>query len=135
MNAFTITDRRFHAKKKEYGKNDIPPITDPLGRSWDQPSSKNILIDDTHALMSLRVFEELAEYSCSFPSGVYPGKMWRRHNGSFDHAFIARGGKPEWQLWWFGIAINDETGEESLEQVTNNCRKIILLDAKIEDQK
>lgn len=28
----------------------IPKITDPLGKYWEQPSSENILIDDTHAI-------------------------------------------------------------------------------------
>lgn len=80
----------------------IPPITDPLGRSWDQPDRRLILIDDTHALMTRDTFDALAEYSCSYPSGVYPGKMWKRHDGAFDARFLARGGKPIWMLMWFG---------------------------------
>lgn len=80
--------------------NTIPPITDPLGRHWQQPDTTAILIDDTHAVMDSATFKRLAEYSATRPTGVYPGKMWRRHDGLFDpHC------KPEdrrWLLMWFG---------------------------------
>lgn len=59
--------------------NSIPPITDPMGRVWTQPPLSAVIIDDTHALMTKRTFDDLAEYSHSFPSGVYPGKMWKSH--------------------------------------------------------
>lgn len=78
----------------------IPPITDPLGRQWRQPARSSILIDDTHAVMTVTTFAELAEYSASRPSGVYPGKMWKRHEGLFDPRC-----KPEdrrWLLYWYG---------------------------------
>jgi hypothetical protein len=84
----------------------IPPIVDPLGGGWGQPERENILVDDTHAVMSEADFERLAEYSCSIPSGVYPGKMWRRHNGAFDHRFLSDGGFPVWLLCWY--AEDDE---------------------------
>lgn len=58
----------------------IPPITDPMGRHWDQPSRDDILVDDTHAVMTVKTFTALLEYSTSMPSGVYDGKMWRRHD-------------------------------------------------------
>ena len=51
-------------------------MTDPMGRHWRQPPRERILIDDTHALMDLATFEQLSEYSCTIPTGVYPGKMW-----------------------------------------------------------
>jgi hypothetical protein len=81
---------------------DIPVITHPLGRSWRQPSLDHILVDDTHAVMSRCTFEELHEYSGTMPTGVYEGKMWRRHNGIYDRAFLAAGGKPNWTLCWYG---------------------------------
>jgi len=30
-------------------------------------------------------FEALPEYSCTLPTGVVPGKRWRRHDGAHDH--------------------------------------------------
>lgn len=56
-------------------KNTIPPITDPMGRHWRQPSVASIALDDTHALMDDATFQALPEYSATRPSGVYPGKM------------------------------------------------------------
>lgn len=70
--------------------NHIPPITDPRGRGCYQPSLDQILIDDTHALMSAYTFGELYEYSHSFPLDVYAGKMWKSH---------LRSG--EWVLRWY----------------------------------
>lgn len=57
-------------------KNQIPPITDPMGRHWTQPPRDAILIDDKHAVMTRETFGRLARYDCSVPSGVYNGKMW-----------------------------------------------------------
>jgi hypothetical protein len=57
----------------------IPRITNGLvGPAWRQPDRNLITVTDTHAVMKKEVFESLAEYSRSYPSGVYPGKMWRR---------------------------------------------------------
>jgi hypothetical protein len=80
--------------------NHIPPITDPLGRHWRQPAATSILLDDSHAVMSAATFAGLAEYSGSFPSGVYVGKMWRRYDGLCDSKCAA----PDrvWLLCWFG---------------------------------
>lgn len=68
----------------------IPPITDPLGKYWRQPDRNRIEVDETHALMTEADFESLSEYSTSIPSGVYPGKMWRRQQVD------------GWYLVWFG---------------------------------
>jgi len=103
----------------------IPRITDPLGSSWKQPDRSEILLDDTHALMSVETFERLAEYSATKPTGVYPGKMWRRHDGAFDREFLARGGKPEWLLCWYG---ESEIGPG---YCSNRHRVIILLDGEL----
>ncbi len=98
---------------------EIPPITDPMGKYWQQPDRSRIVIDDTHALMDLKTFEELAEYSCSQPSGVYEGKMWKRHNGIYDRRFIAAGGVPNWMLCWYG-SCDDPS------KVSNNYRDILI---------
>lgn len=57
------------------GEQIIPPITDPLGKSWKQPHRRFIELDDTHALMSEQTFKGLSEYSMSNPSGVYEGDI------------------------------------------------------------
>lgn len=87
----------------------IPKITDPMGKSWDQPSREDILVDDTHALMSEPDFNKLPDYSRSQPTGVYPGKMWKAYSG---------GGS--WILRWFG-----EHPDPKL--CSNHSREIILI--------
>jgi hypothetical protein len=115
---FKIIDRRLAMP------NLPPPITEPMGRNWNQPPITAIEIDDTHALMSRRTFDQLAEYSASLPTGVYSGKMWKRHDGVFDAGFIHSGGKPEWLLCWYG-----ESGKGP-DWCSNNYRKIILSDGE-----
>jgi hypothetical protein len=99
----------------------IPRITDPLGRSWEQPDRSEIMLDDTHAVMTRRSFNKLHEYSGSFPTGVYEGKMWKRHDGGFDVAFRSRGGKPIWKLVWYGRHANPLL-------VSNNFREILIVE-------
>lgn len=60
------------------GASIIPEMTDPLGRYWDQPDRSSILVGKTEAFMSRTTFYLLPEYSGTFPSGTYVGKMWRR---------------------------------------------------------
>lgn len=88
----------------------IPPMTDPLGRHWRQPSPQEILVDDEHAVMSRSTYDELLEYSTTIPSGVYPGKMWKAVYG--DRAFLR----------WFGI-VDGRT-----DVCSNNQRLILLCD-------
>jgi hypothetical protein len=99
--------------------NVIPPITDPLGKHWTQPSTESMVIDDTHAIMPDSVFKALCEYSGSLPSGVYPGKMWKRNDGVFDLRC-----KPEdrkWLLVWYGITTD-------LTKCSVNHREILFAD-------
>ena len=70
---------------EQFVKQPVPPMTDPMGRSWNQPDISEIEFDDSHALMNKRTFEALSEYSCSQPSGVYPGKMWMRTMSDGSH--------------------------------------------------
>jgi hypothetical protein len=79
----------------------IPAMTHPLGRYWQQPSRDSIEIDATHALMSEQTFKALAEYSSTFPSGVYEGKMWRRHDGAHDPN--CQPARRRWLLCWYTI--------------------------------
>lgn len=76
------------------GEQIIPPITDPLGKHWQQPHRRFIELDNTHALMSEQTFKGLKEYSTSIPTGRYEGKMWKGFT------------KGEWYLVWFAPDIN-----------------------------
>lgn len=94
--------------------NNIPAMTDPLGRHWQQPGADSILIDDTHAIMDRQTFDSLADYSRSVPSGVYPGKMWK--------AIMEDGQK---FLRWYGIA-------DDFRLCTCNEREILIAEACID---
>lgn len=91
--------------------HEIPPITDPLGRYWEQPSRDAILVDETHAAMAPRTFDQLSNYSATNPSGVYPGKMWRRQLMGV------------WLLCWYG-----ECGNPDLCSI--NTRVVLLLQSE-----
>ncbi len=92
-------------------KNIIPKITEPLGKYWEQPSTNNILIDDTHALMDEKSFKELKDYSKSQPTGAYEGKMWKATY--WDRPGI-------WFLLWFDF-------HEDPKFLSTEQREIILL--------
>ena len=95
----------------------IPPITEPLGRYWKQPSLDGILIDETHAVMTRRTFDELHEYSRSMPSGVYPGKMWKA---------IMQDGTA--LIRWFGAV------EGRPDLCSNNAREILIVERGLADK-
>jgi hypothetical protein len=65
----------------------IPPITDPLGKYWDQPPAKEVLVDliNDVAIMTPETLQQLADYSHSTPTGVYIGKMWRSETRGGKH--------------------------------------------------
>lgn len=57
----------------------IPVMDDPLGKYWEQPRSiRSAPMDDKHVLLTPRQLEQLHEYSATIPTGVYPGKCWKR---------------------------------------------------------
>lgn len=58
----------------------IPAMTDPLGKHWRQPKNlrDRVEVYETHATISEADWLGLPHYETSFPSGVYPGKVWRR---------------------------------------------------------
>lgn len=59
----------------------IPEMTDPLGEHWRQPDDiRSAPMDATNVILSERQLSQLAEYSASYPSGVYPGKCWKRED-------------------------------------------------------
>lgn len=57
----------------------IPAMTHPLSSAWHQPDRSELLFDEHNdvVLMTEATLKKLPEYSCSMPSGVYEGKMWR----------------------------------------------------------
>lgn len=61
------------------GVDIIPEMTDPLGKHWSQPDRQMIFIRDGKALLDPQDFKKLSSYDTSIPSGVYPGKMWKRN--------------------------------------------------------
>lgn len=107
--------------------HEIPLITDPLGSGWQQSERAGIEITQTRAIMSRDAFEELREYSCTRPTGVYAGKMWKRFDGAFDRVYLAAGGKPEWMLCWYGHCQKPECpGVECKDYVSNHHRLIFI---------
>lgn len=87
--------------------DELPEMTDRLGKYWDQPNRDLIAIDKTHAVMELEEFDRLSEYSTTNPSGVYVGKMWKR--------WTAKG----WYLCWYGRGVFDDS-------CSNNLREILV---------
>lgn len=86
----------------------IPALDSPYGpKAWDQPDRRAFLVDDHHAVMTRATFTELAEYSGTIPSGVYPGKLWKRHDGVYSNRYPSGNinGQPQrplaWLLCWY----------------------------------
>lgn len=94
---------------------EIPPITHPLGRYWNQPKREEMLVDEIYAMMSKQTFDQLAEYSATIPTGVYAGKMWKRQATRWAKD---PEGKPmhlgiDWYLCWFvDIKATDGTDRD-----------------------
>lgn len=65
---------------------------------WSQPERIEILVSDSEAVMSEQSFRLLREYSTTFPTGVYAGKMWK--------AAIDDGREIRWVLRWYGPEID-----------------------------
>jgi hypothetical protein len=84
----------------------IPEMTEPLGRYWRQPADiRDAPIDDKTVLLTPYQFAELHNYSATMPSGVYPGKCWRRQS------------REGWHLGWYGVDPDPKF-------CTNNWRRI-----------
>ena len=113
--------------------NTIPPVTDPLGKSWVQPKVEDITVYSDVAIMSLEDFNLLEDYSSSQPSGVYHGKMWKSCVEQFPNKkgieyYREHGPLPEdktlwpWKLCWFSY---DRTGNPKY--LSNNYRLIRIV--------
>lgn len=90
--------------------NPIPDMTDPMGRHWCQPKKENLLVTDKFAVMDEDDFKKLPEYSTTYPSGVYPGKMWKAHVQGV------------WYLRWYS-----RCPEAPDTHCNNNQRKIMVV--------
>lgn len=98
----------------------IPPMTSELGKFWKQPNRREIEIDDKYALLSQAAFNELADYTSSQPSGVYPGKMWRQRFITLWPIEPRRGkGVGVWYLCWFGLSHDPD-------KCSNHYRRILI---------
>lgn len=94
----------------------IPPITDPLGSCWVQPSTEHWLIDDKSVIMTQRDFDKLAEYSCTNPTALYAGKCWKRH---YERP---RQGIDKWYLCFCTDVPNEP------QYIDINTREILIMD-------
>lgn len=126
MSALLTSAQRAMARTPlRYGPNEIPPITDPLGKHWHQPKRDGIAIDAEVAVMTRADFDLLAEYSCSTPTGVYPGKMWKRHQPyerpESCHPLPGRAVCGHWWLCWFGYATDGDP-----KYCSNHYRKLLV---------
>lgn len=83
----------------------LPPMTDPMGRNWDQPKGlrDRVGLFETHATIDESDWLRLRNYETTVPTGVYPGKVWRR--GTL--------------LCWYGPEI---VQQHSRDQKTTYCK-------------
>jgi hypothetical protein len=86
--------------------------------SWSQPDRKDICVSDDTALMSLKDYKLLLEYSSTIPTGAYPGKMWR----CVDRDHLNDGQVFQEYLCWYGYVDGDTC--------SINSRKLIIMDWK-----
>lgn len=58
----------------------LPRMTDRLGACWPQPAGlrDRVRVFETHATIAEADWLALPHYRNTYPSGVYPGKAWRR---------------------------------------------------------
>lgn len=94
--------------------NIIPPMTHPDGKHWPQPALSEIVVTAKTATMSQDTLDELAEYSCSMPTGAYEGKMWKARQYKVDDV------DPHWALCWYGYS---KIGPG---HVSNNHRWVVI---------
>lgn len=78
----------------------VPPMTDPMGKHWRQPDMSVVNIAGETVELTKREFDALAEYSTSYPSGVYIGKCWKRE--TMEQTPKGMRGTGIWYLVWYG---------------------------------
>lgn len=75
----------------------IPKMVHPLSKYWDQPYVSNVQLKGEYAEMTQHTCDSLKDYSTTYPSGAYEGKMWKR-----------RRDKDSYFLCWYGKHENPE---------------------------
>lgn len=102
----------------------IPAMTDPLGKHWDQPRDIcDAPMDEKLVLLTPRQFDDLPEYSASMPSGVYPGKCWKRQ----EYKRVEIDGELRMEptgKWWIGWYGESSKGPG---WCSNNWREIAVV--------
>jgi len=71
--------------------------------------------------------KKLPEYSATNPTGVTPGKRWRRHNGVFDRTAMSRGVIPRWVICEYQEAAPEMMPSREIDPETGK-RKIIKVE-------
>jgi hypothetical protein len=80
------------------GENEIPVMDDPLGKHWDQPRDiRSAPMDEAHVILRPDQAVGLCNYDRTLPSGVYPGKCWRRRETKPDRDMLV----------WYGAETPD----------------------------
>jgi hypothetical protein len=105
-------------------------VIDPAAEtaSWHAgPAWTTVTVTDKRARVPLVTFGELADYSCTLPSGVYIGKRWKRHvpfrgSGQWWMGEYAEDPDPEqarilWRL--IDIVVNEGTPDEYVIEATD----------------
>ena len=76
--------------------NEIPEMTDPMGRYWDQPRDiRNAVMTKRYVILEMAQINQMSCYDASYPSAVYPGKCWMRRENEITY------------LVWFGEETPD----------------------------
>lgn len=87
----------------------IPAMTHPLSKNWRQPTRESVHLFDDKAFIDRGDFNILPEYSCTIPTGVYEGKMWKRREGV------------EWLICWYGPSLDPD-------ECRIHYRKLVIVD-------
>lgn len=85
-----------------------PPVVekDASRYSWasEQPKIDELIVTPIHAYMTQKSFDSLSEYSCSIPTGVYEGKMWKAHLADHEDGYKTQA----WFLRWYGLSHREK---------------------------
>lgn len=91
--------------------NPIPPLDfkrDPIARGWSQPDPAGFLFLGDSVLLHPGQISALYGYDSTLPTGVYPGKCWKRDDAALGLL-----------LMWYGFGPDDS-------RCSINYRKIIV---------
>ena len=79
-----------------------------------RPQPRDFIAAFPRLRLTPRQFEQLPEYSCSYPTGTTPGKMWKRLDGAHDHAFFEAGGQPYWMVMQYDPTAPSDAAIEAM---------------------